>query len=135
MARVRKGDLVVVRAGADRGKRGRVLRVLPWADKAVVEGIALQFKHLKKSPKHPQGGRIQREAPVPLARLMPVDPSTNEGTRVAYREEGGVKHRVAVGSGTSLDGDAKTARAEKAPKQPKAPKAPKAAKAPAKKEG
>jgi large subunit ribosomal protein L24 len=109
-ARIRKGDVVVVRQGDDAGKRGRVLRVLPKRGKAVVEGVNVAFKHLKRSQKNPRGGRVEKEAPVPLSRLMPVDPSTDEPTRVAYRVEGGRKQRFAVGSGASLDAEAKKAR-------------------------
>ena len=107
MARIRKGDLVVVRSGADAGKRGRVLRVLPGEDRAVVEGVNLLFKHLRRSQKNPQGGRVRREAPVHCSKLMPVDPTTDRPTRVAYRVEGGVKKRVARKSGAPLEGDAK----------------------------
>jgi large subunit ribosomal protein L24 len=113
MARIVKGDLVVVRAGADRGKRGHVLKVYPDRDKAVVEGVNLVFKHMKKSQKTPQGGRVRREAPVPLSRLMPIDPTTDEATRVAYRVEGGTKKRFARGSGAAI-GEAKKARAARA---------------------
>jgi large subunit ribosomal protein L24 len=105
-ARIRKGDTVVVRAGDDAGKRGRVLRVLPGRGKAVVEGVNVAFKHLKRSQKNPRGGRLEKEAPVPLSRLMPVDPSSDEPTRVTYRVEGGRKQRFAVGSGASIDAEA-----------------------------
>ena len=107
MARVKKGDLVLVRAGADAGKRGRVLRVMPDRGLAVVEGVSVRFKHLKKSNKHPQGGRVQRETPIYLSKLMPVDPDTDKGTRVSYRVVDGKKRRFARASGAALDADAK----------------------------
>ncbi len=114
MARVRKGETVVVRSGEDAGKRGRVLRVLPKKGRALVEGVNLVHKHLKKSQKNPQGGRVERENWVPLSALQPIDPSTDAGTRVAWRFEGGVKVRVARKSGTPLEGrtQAKRAKAE-----------------------
>ena len=123
MSRIKKGDLVLVRSGADAGKRGRVLRVIPGKDRAVVEGVSVRFKHLKKSQKHPQGGRVQRETPLHLSKLMPIDPTTDEPTRVSYRMEGDVKRRVARGSGNSLDvaakkaakGEGKKAKKAKAP--------------------
>lgn len=108
MSRIKKGDLVVVRSGADAGKRGRVLRVIPGKDRAVVEGVSVRFKHLKKSQKHPQGGRVQRETPLHLSKLMPVDPSTDEPTRVSYRIEGDVKTRVGRGSGKPIEGEGKS---------------------------
>ena len=122
MARIRKGDTVFVRSGADRGKRGKVLSVLPDADKAVVEGVHLVFKHMKKGRKElPQGGRIQREAPVPLSILMPIDPSNDEPTRVSFRVVDGEKVRVARGSGTTLLADTKSKGGKKA--ESAAPKA------------
>ncbi len=107
MARIRKHDVVVVRTGADAGKRGRVLRVMPEKGRAVVEGVNLVFKHMKKSQKTPQGGRVRREAPVPLCRLMPIDPSTDGPTRVSYRVEDGVKRRFARKSGAAIDVETK----------------------------
>ena len=104
MARIRKGDLVAVCRGADAGKRGRVLQVFPGKDRAIVEGVGLRFKHLKKSQKHPQGGRIERESPIRLCVLMPVDPETDRPTRVSFRDVDGRKQRVAVGSGKALEG-------------------------------
>ena len=124
MSRIKKGDLVLVRSGADAGKRGRVLRVIPGKDRAVVEGVSVRFKHLKKSQKHPQGGRVQRETPLHLSKLMPIDPTTDEPTRVSYRVEGDVKRRVARGSGNSLDGEPKkAAKGEKKAAKAKAPAA------------
>jgi len=111
-SRIKKGDLVVVRSGADAGKRGRVLRVIPGKDRAVVEGVSVRFKHLKKSQKHPQGGRVQRETALHLSKLMPIDPTTDEPTRVSYRIEGDHKTRVSRGSGNSLDGEGKRAKGE-----------------------
>ena len=107
MARVKKGDLVFVRSGADSGKRGRVLRVIPDRGLAVVEGISVRFKHLKKSQKHPQGGRLQRETPIRLSKLMPIDPKTDEATRVSYRVVDGQKRRYGRASGTALDAEVK----------------------------
>jgi large subunit ribosomal protein L24 len=103
-ARIREGDLVVVVSGDDRGKRGKVLRVLPDAGRVVVEGVNLVFKHLRKSPKNPQGGRMRREASVHLSKVMPVDPDTSRGTRVGMRVEGGRKVRVGRRSGAVIGG-------------------------------
>ena len=121
MSRIKTGDMVVVRSGADAGKRGRVLRVIPGKDRAVVEGVSVRFKHLKKSQKHPQGGRVQRETALHLSKLMPIDPTTDEPTRVSYRIEGDQKTRVSRGAGNSLDGEGKgKAKGEGKPKKPKA---------------
>ena len=113
MARIKKGDLVEVRSGAEKGKRGRVLRVLPEQGKALVEGVRLVHKHLRKSQKHPQGGRIRREAALWMSKLMPVDPTTDAATRVTSKVVDGKKVRVARKSGASLDVAAPKGRAAK----------------------
>ena len=103
MARhIKSGDTVVVIAGADKGKTGRVLRVVTGKDRVVVEGINRVWKHVKPSQRYPQGGRIQKDAPIHLSNVMPLDTATGKGTRVKFAEVNGRKHRVAVGSGTDL---------------------------------
>lgn len=64
MAEIKTNDNVEIICGDDRGKVGKVLRVLPTKHQVVVEGVNVVFKHLKRSPKHPQGGRIEKEAPI-----------------------------------------------------------------------
>ena len=88
--------------GADKGKTGRVLRVLTGQDRVVVEGINRVWKHVRPSQRNPQGGRIQKDAPIHLSNVMPLDPSTGKGTRVRFEMKDGVKHRIAVASGTDL---------------------------------
>jgi len=95
MARIRKGDLVAVMSGAGKGKRGRVLRVLTDSGRVVVEGINLVHKHLRKSQKNPQGGRIRKEAPIHACTVLPVDPSTDKPTRVSSAVVDGRRVRVA----------------------------------------
>jgi len=100
--RIKSGDTVMVIAGADKGKTGKVLRVLPDRDQVIVEGIRRVWKHVKPSPRYPQGGRIQKDAPIHVSNVMPVDPATGKPTRVRFEVREGKKHRVAVKSGTSL---------------------------------
>jgi large subunit ribosomal protein L24 len=119
MARIRKGDLVAVMSGEDKGKRGRVLRIIPGTGRAVVEGVNVLFKHLRKSQKNPQGGRIQREASVNASILMPIDPSTDKPTRVSSAVVDGRRVRVARKSRTVIA--AGTGKAEKTEKAGKAP--------------
>lgn len=94
--------MVMVIAGADKGKTGRVLRVLTGKDRVVVEGIHRVWKHVRPSQRSPQGGRIQKDAPIHLSNVMPLDPTTNKGTRVRFEVREGRKHRIAVASGTDL---------------------------------
>src|SRR5687767_7414559 len=99
---IRTGDTVVVIAGREKGKQGRVLRILSKKERVVVEGINRVWKHVRPSQRNPQGGRIQKDAPIHLSNVMPLDPTTGKGTRVKFEERDGRKHRVAVGSGTDL---------------------------------
>jgi large subunit ribosomal protein L24 len=82
---VKKGDIVFVNAGEDKGKQGRVLEVLRSSGKAIVEGINLVSKHTKPNAKSPQGGIIKKEAPVDLSNLMLIDPSSGKPTRIGRK--------------------------------------------------
>lgn len=90
MAKIKKGDLVVVISGRDRGKQGRVLEVLPDSDRLVVEGAQRVKKHTKvgQSSRGSRTGGIETiEAPIHVSNVMLVDPETKKGTRVGYRTE------------------------------------------------
>ena len=89
-------------AGADKGKVGRVLRLVPDKDRVVVEGINRVWKHVRPTQRNPQGGRIQKDAPIHISNVMPLDPTTGKGTRVRFEQKDGVKHRIAVKSGADL---------------------------------
>ena len=87
---IKKGDTVYVNAGNDKGKTGRVLRVLVSKNRAVVEGLNKVSKSAKPSAKHPQGGIIKMEAPIHVSNLNLLDPKSGKPTRVGRRknEEG-----------------------------------------------
>src|SRR3954451_15073560 len=103
MARhIKTGDTVMVTTGADKGKTGRVLRVITDKNRVVVEGINRVWKHVRPSQRNPQGGRIQKDAAIHLSNVMPLDPTTGKGARVKFEMKEGVKHRIAIGSGTDL---------------------------------
>ena len=104
MARhVKKGDVVAVIAGNDKGKTGEILRVDYTAGKVLVQGINRVYKHLRPSRQHPQGGRIQKEMPISISNVLPVDPKTNLPTRVGFTvAEDGSKQRISKKSGESL---------------------------------
>jgi len=104
MARhVRKGDMVQVIAGADKGKVGEVFAVYAETNKVLVQGVNRVFRHLRPSRQHPQGGRIQKEMPISISNVLPLDPKTNQPTRVGFRiGPDGSKERVARKSGQSL---------------------------------
>jgi large subunit ribosomal protein L24 len=103
MARhIKTGDTVMVITGADKGRTGRVLRVLTDKDRVVVEGVNRVWKHVRPSQRNPQGGRIQKDAPIHLSNVQPLDPTSGKGTRIKFEVKDGVKHRVAVRSGADL---------------------------------
>ena len=99
---VRRGDRVRMIAGKDLGAEGRVLAVQPRKGKVVVEGINRVLKHVRPNQRNPQGGRIQKDAPIHVSNVMPLDPTSGKGTRVRFETRDGKKHRIAVGSGTDL---------------------------------
>ena len=100
---LKRNDLVVVISGIHAGKQGRVLRVEEDVEsgggRVVVQGVNLRFKHLRRSQKNPQGGRVQKEAPLHVSKVQLVDPKTNSPTRIGFRTEGGRKIRYAKKSG------------------------------------
>ena len=105
-AKIRKDDRVVVLTGkrSDKGKQGRVLKVFPTADRVLVEGINIVQRHTRASQANPQGGIVNKEAPIHVSNVAIVDPKTGEPTRVGFRMEGDRKVRFAKKSGEALDG-------------------------------
>ncbi len=103
-ARIRKGDTVVVITGAAKGRRGEVLKVLPKANRAVVQGVAMAKRHVKPRGMQQPGGMVESEAAVDLSNVMLVDPKTDKPTRVGFKVlEDGRKVRVAKASGNVIE--------------------------------
>ena len=103
-ARIRKGDTVVVISGAAKGRRGEVMRVIPKADRALVQGVAMVKKHIKPRSMGQPGGIIEQEAAIHLSNLMLIDPKTDKPTRVGYRVlDDGRKVRVARAGGHVIE--------------------------------
>jgi large subunit ribosomal protein L24 len=99
----RVDDEVEVIAGADKGHRGRVLKIDREANKVVVEGAGRVWKHVRRSQKNPQGGRLNKEMPISASNVMLIDPSSGKPTRVGVRYlDDGSKERYAKKSGASL---------------------------------
>ena len=100
MLRIRRDDTVIVMAGKDKGKTGKVVRIIPKINKAIVENINVVKKAVKKSDTYPQGGYVELEKPVSLANLMLVDKKSNKPTRFSVKVlKDGSKERVTVASG------------------------------------
>ncbi|MCL4547981.1 MAG: 50S ribosomal protein L24 [Bacteroidetes bacterium] len=83
--KIRKNDNVIVIAGNNRGKTGKVLKVFPQINRVIVEGVNLRKRHTKPNQKNPQGGIVEKEAPIHVSNIMIVDPKTNEATRIGAR--------------------------------------------------
>lgn len=101
---LRKGDMVEVIGGKFRGKRGKVLTVLAERGRAIVEGVNIIKRAVKPSRKVPQGGLIEKEAPLPAARLMVVCAKCGEAARIGHRIlEDGTKVRYCKHCGEQLE--------------------------------
>lgn len=104
MEKIRKGDEVVVIAGKSKGKRGKVLRIIPAKERVLVAGVNVVTKHVKPTRQNQRGGIERREAPIHLSNVMIADPQNGEPTRVRIQTlEGGRKVRVAIKSGEQID--------------------------------
>jgi len=94
---VKKGDMVEIIAGDQKGATGRVLRVIPKKNRVVIQGHNLVKKHVRPSRKNPQGGRINIEQPIHISNVLPVNPKTSKGSKVRYKlEKDGSKKRIAT---------------------------------------
>ena len=82
---VKKGDRVRVVAGNEKGKEGKILRVYRSRERVIVEGVNMRVRHMKPSATYPQGGRVEREIPIHVSNVMPID-SDGEPTRVGRRQ-------------------------------------------------
>lgn len=99
---IKRDDLVRVIAGKDKGKEGRVLRVLPRKMRAYVEGVNIMTKHVKRTQDQPEGAKIEQEAPIHISNLQPIDPKSGKVTRVGRRREGNQWVRFARRSGARM---------------------------------
>ncbi len=99
---IRKNDTVIVLAGEDKGKKGKVLKVLVEEQRAIVEGINMVSKSTKPSAKNPHGGIIKQEAPIHISNLSLIDPKSGKATRVSVKREGKNVVRIAKKSGEEI---------------------------------
>lgn len=106
--KIKKNDIVMIIAGNDRGKTGKVLKVFPKENRVIVEGVNIRKRHTKPTQKKPQGGIFEKEAPINISNVMILDPKTNEpsriGSRIILDEKTGKKKsaRISVKSGEML---------------------------------
>lgn len=98
------GDKVVVIAGKDKGKEGKIIKTLKNDNKVVVEGVNIVTKHVKPNAQNENGGIIKVEAPIHASNVMIIDPKTKKRTRIAHEiDENGKKHRISVKSKERLN--------------------------------
>ena len=98
---IKKGDTVIVNAGNDKGKTGKVLEVVRDKDRVIVEGVNMVSKHTKPNSKFPQGGIIKQEAGIHISNVQLMDAS-GKATRVGYRMDGDKKVRYAKTTGEEI---------------------------------
>ena len=112
----RINDEVEVIAGADKGHRGKIIKIDRKKNKVIVEGAGRVWKHVRRSQKNPQGGRLNKEMPIAASNVMMIEPGTGEPTKVGVRFlADGSKERFAKKTGSSL-GKIAPARAQHATK-------------------
>jgi len=105
MARLRKNDEVIVISGKNKGTRGKILKVIVDRDRVIVEGVNRVKRHTRATQKMPQGGIVEKEMPIHVSNVMPIDPKDNKPTRVRIgSDKDGKKIRVSARTGASLDG-------------------------------
>ena len=100
--KIRKNDTVVVLSGEDKGKTGKVLKVLVEKQRALVEGVNIMTKSTKPSAKNPQGGFVKQEAPIHISNLSLIDPKSGKPTRISVKHEGKNVVRIAKKSGEEI---------------------------------
>ena len=100
--KIKKNDTVVILAGEDKGKTGKVLKVLTDKQRALVEGVNMVNKSAKPSAKNPQGGFVKMEAPIHISNISLIDPKSGKATRVAIKREGKKVTRIAKKSGEEI---------------------------------
>ena len=83
--KLKKSDTIVVIAGNYKGKTGKILKVYPKENRVIVEGVNIRKRHTKANQKNPQGGIMEKEAPINVSNVMIIDPKTNEKTRIGAK--------------------------------------------------
>lgn len=92
--KVRRGDTVRVLRGRDRGKKGKILSVIPKENRVIVEGINMVHKHVRPRRTGESGQRVEAPAPITVANVQLVCPQCKQGTRVSIRREGDTRERI-----------------------------------------
>jgi large subunit ribosomal protein L24 len=102
--RIKKNDTVIAVSGVNTGKSGKVLQVLPARERALVEGLNMVKKTLRKTQDTPQGGIVEKESPIALSNLMLYCPQCKKGVKVSRQEDGDMRVRKCKLCGHAFDG-------------------------------
>jgi len=97
--RIKRGDTVVVLSGDDKGKTGKVIRTEPGEGRVFVEGVNLQYKHMKRTQQNPKGGRVRREGPLHASKVMLWSEAQKKPQRIRIEVRDGKRVRVGVKDG------------------------------------
>lgn len=100
--KIKKGDQVQVIAGSYKGTKGEVVQVIPEINKVIVSGVNVVKKHVKPTAQNPQGGIVEKEAPIQVSNVSLVDAKSGKPTRVGFKIEGDKKVRVSKKSGQAI---------------------------------
>ncbi len=92
--KIKTGDEVIILTGKDKGLKGKVLKIIKSKDRVIVEGVNIVKKHVKPSAENPQGGIVEKEAPIHVSNVALVDPKSGKPTRVGFEMKDGKKVRV-----------------------------------------
>ncbi|MEE4280124.1 MAG: 50S ribosomal protein L24 [Halieaceae bacterium] len=104
MSKIKRDDEVIVLAGKDKGKRGKVRKIVD-TNRVIVAGVNMIKKHTRPNPQAGiQGGIVEREAPIQVSNVAIFNPETSRGDRIGYRMEDGRKVRVYKSSGAAIEG-------------------------------
>lgn len=101
--KIKKGDTIIVIAGTDKGKTGKVLRALPQRDQVIVEGVNIKKRHQRPTQSNQKGQILEKTMPVHVSNVQLIDPKENKPTRVGKKMVNGKYVRVAKISNTVLD--------------------------------
>jgi large subunit ribosomal protein L24 len=99
---IKKGDNVIVRSGSDKGKIGKVLSVIRKDGKIIVEGVNVKKRHQRQRKANQKGQMIDKTMPFSVSKVMILDPGTNKGTRVGFKDVGGKSVRVSIKTGKEI---------------------------------
>ena len=99
---IKSGDIVEVIAGDDKEVKGKVLHIDRAKGKLTVEGVNKVYKHVKRSQRNPQGGRLSKEMPIQISNVLLMCPKCNKGVRTGVKDDNGVKQRVCKKCNASL---------------------------------